>query len=183
MRKSECCLCICNKSINPIMSGLILVAIIAATQSTAAANINAGVGVIMRDVYKRFLKPNATPEEMLKPSRTLTVIYGAIAIGFSLWWQYGAGLALAAFTGFTFAIFPSLMGSLFLKNPSNQAATISIILGLMTSLYWGIFSSNWMTIAHTVFVTTGVSISIYVIISIIVKQTGPWWRASSSRNV
>jgi len=64
--------------------GIILAGLIAAFMSTFAANVNAGPAYIVNDIYKRFIKPDASQKTLVRLSylsSVLMVIIG-ISVGF-----------------------------------------------------------------------------------------------------
>jgi solute:Na+ symporter, SSS family len=63
--------------------GLVMAAIIAASMSSTAAELNALASTSVVDVYKRLIAPNADSRRTLKSSRLLTVFWGVFAIIFA----------------------------------------------------------------------------------------------------
>jgi SSS family transporter len=64
--------------------GLVLAAIISASMSSTSAELNALASTTMIDVYKRFIKKDASDSHYLKVSKLATVFWGIYAIGFAL---------------------------------------------------------------------------------------------------
>jgi SSS family transporter len=64
--------------------GLVLAAIISASMSSTSAELNALASTTMVDVYKRFIKKDASDNHYLKVSKIATVFWGIYAIGFAL---------------------------------------------------------------------------------------------------
>lgn len=64
--------------------GLVLAAIISASMSSTSAELNALASTTMIDVYKRFIKKDASDSHYLKVSKIATVFWGIYAIGFAL---------------------------------------------------------------------------------------------------
>lgn len=71
------------RDLSPIgVRGLMLVTFFAAFMSTISTQMNWGASYLTRDVYQRFLRPNATNAELIRASRWLSVlilVVGAIA--------------------------------------------------------------------------------------------------------
>ena len=66
----------------PIMLGLVVTSLIAAFMSTVSTSINWGASYLTNDIYRRFLKPNASQAELVMMGRLFSVlvtILGAIA--------------------------------------------------------------------------------------------------------
>ncbi|MEL6578411.1 MAG: sodium:solute symporter family protein [Cyanobacteria bacterium J06621_12] len=66
----------------PIMLGLVVTSLIAAFMSTVSTSINWGASYLTNDIYRRFLKPDASQAELVMMGRLFSVlvtIFGAIA--------------------------------------------------------------------------------------------------------
>ena len=59
--------------------GLVLAGLIAAFMSTFAANVNAGPAYIVNDIYKRFINPDASNEQLIKMSYFAS--FGVVIVG------------------------------------------------------------------------------------------------------
>jgi len=64
--------------------GIVLAGLIAAFMSTFAANVNAGPAYIVNDLYKKFIKPDASDKELVKMSylASFGVVLVGVTIGF-----------------------------------------------------------------------------------------------------
>jgi hypothetical protein len=66
----------------PVMLGLVVTSLIAAFMSTVSTSINWGASYLTNDIYRRFLKPNASQAELILVGQITSVIvtiFGAIA--------------------------------------------------------------------------------------------------------
>ncbi|MBE9047056.1 Na+:solute symporter [Pleurocapsales cyanobacterium LEGE 10410] len=66
----------------PVMLGLVVTSLIAAFMSTVSTSINWGASYLTNDIYRRFLKPDATQAELVATGRiasVLVTVFGAIA--------------------------------------------------------------------------------------------------------
>jgi Na+/proline symporter len=66
----------------PVMLGLVVTSLIAAFMSTVSTSINWGASYLTNDIYRRFLKPNASQAELVMVGRitsVLVTVFGAIA--------------------------------------------------------------------------------------------------------
>ncbi|MCC0175545.1 Na+:solute symporter [Waterburya agarophytonicola K14] len=66
----------------PVMLGLVVTSLIAAFMSTVSTSINWGASYLTNDLYRRFIKPNATQAELVMMGRiasVLVTVLGAIA--------------------------------------------------------------------------------------------------------
>jgi Na+/proline symporter len=64
--------------------GLILAAILSASMSSTAAELNALASVSVIDIYRRVFKPGKSDRHYLKVSKIVSVFWGAYAIGFAM---------------------------------------------------------------------------------------------------
>ena len=111
----------------PVMLGLVVTSLIAAFMSTVSTSINWGASYLTNDIYRRFLKPDATQAELVAVGRITSIIVtvlGAIAALYStdittvfrlviaigtgpglvlilrwFWWRINAAAELAAMVG------------------------------------------------------------------------------------
>jgi SSS family solute:Na+ symporter len=128
------------------MAGLVIAAICAAgTDST----FNSTSTLILRDIYVRYLRPNASEGESMVVLRTATVVFGilatVIAFGFEratnataaldVWWKWSGILG-----GGTLGLF--LLGRVSRRADGIGAAT-GVVLATLLSL-WMTFSKDWM---------------------------------------
>jgi len=65
------------------MVGLLLAVIFSGAMSSTSAELNALSSATMIDVYKRKIRPNASPKHYLNRSRLITLIWGIVAIAFA----------------------------------------------------------------------------------------------------
>lgn len=66
----------------PVMLGLVVTSLIAAFMSTVSTSINWGASYLTNDIYRRFIKPNASQAELVMMGRiasVLVTVFGAIA--------------------------------------------------------------------------------------------------------
>jgi Na+/proline symporter len=77
---------------NPLWRGLMLANILAVCQTTVSSVWNAMVSSITQDLYKGWLRPEATDRQLLKESRWMTVLLG-------FWTVFGAIFIIHRFTG------------------------------------------------------------------------------------
>ncbi len=87
------------------LAGLVLASLVAAFMSTISTHLNWGSSYVVNDVYKRFLRPQATDRQLVALGRVATVLLMVIAAvlglaletalqGFNILLQIGAGTGL-----------------------------------------------------------------------------------------
>lgn len=130
------------------VSGLVIAAIFAAAQSTLSSSINGAATLILQDLYRRYLRPQADRRECMRVLRTATVVYGLAGTGMALtmihvedtlkaWWSL-AGI----FGGGMLGLF--LLGMI--PRVRNNAALIGVGLGVLVILWMSLsprLSDGW----------------------------------------
>lgn len=123
------------------LRGLILVSLIAASMSTFDSTVNRGIGYFVRDIYQRYLRPQAGTRELIYTSwafgvcmvivgftlgyfvRSVNAIWGWIMMGLLggllvpmtlrfFWWRFnGTGFAVGTVVGLSGAILAKTLGA------------------------------------------------------------------------
>lgn len=113
----------------PGLRGLVLIALIAASMSTFDSNINLATGLVVRDLYQKYIRPKASTKELIYASwasvvllvlggfafalsvKSINDIWGWIIMGFGAgllaptilrfyWWRFnGGGFAIGTLSG------------------------------------------------------------------------------------
>jgi SSS family solute:Na+ symporter len=129
------------------MVGLVIGAVFAAAMSTLSGSLNSSATAAVTDFY-RPLRKDATPTELLRITRVLTLLFGLVQVAVALAGPYLARtvvesvLTIAGFTtGITLGVF---FLALFTTRVGGRAALLGLVLGLTlmigvafgTSLAW-----------------------------------------------
>ena len=72
---------LCAQLLPAGMLGLAVAAMFAATMSTLSGDYNVCAGVLTNDVYRRLMRPHATPRELVFVGRAMTLLIGVIGLG------------------------------------------------------------------------------------------------------
>ncbi|HBY57133.1 MAG TPA: sodium:solute symporter [Candidatus Atribacteria bacterium] len=125
------------KAISPVSAAYLLLTTVAASISTATATHIAGSSMIFRDIYQRIFRPNAKPEEMVTPSRVISLVFGIVCLG--LCFFPGGPVYLFAFGCAWLA--PSaiiVFLGMYWKRTTNKGAFIGGIIGILFLSVWTI---------------------------------------------
>ena len=127
----------------PGVTGLLIASIFAAAMSTISTSLNSSATILMTDVYKRYMRPDATEKQMMKALYVGTLAWGtlgtliAIALIFSqegildAWWTLQG-----IFAGGMLGLF--LLGFIS-RRVGNAAAVTGVIVGTLVIA--------WMTLS------------------------------------
>lgn len=161
-------------SMHPVLAAFMMMAVLAATQSTANAIILGCSTIISRDFIAR-LFPKAN---LLNVAKWTTLAVGIASILLAIFFKQGALYGLALMGTFVVPVLPPLAATVLwprwiTKEASASAMAVSCVVGL----YWHFATDLWKTVAHTMFVTFFVSAIVMIVVNIVVKFTGPWWKS------
>ncbi|MFQ5962324.1 MAG: sodium:solute symporter [Candidatus Methylomirabilales bacterium] len=124
------------------VTGLLIAALFAAAMSSLDTSLNSSATILMSDIYRRFVRTDASDAEQLRFLRTITVVLGVLGTSTALlmisikstldvWWNL-AGI----FSGGMLGLF--LLGALSRRTGSVQAG-IGMVLGILV-IVWAAFS-------------------------------------------
>ena len=125
-----------------VISGILLAAILAASMSTASAQMLSAASSLAADVYKPYVRKNkAGDKEMFWVSRAAVVIISVIAVAIASNPDAGTIMSLVsnAWAIFGAAFGPAIMLSLFWKRFNFAGAIAGILVGGAVDILWLIF--------------------------------------------
>lgn len=126
----------------PAFSGFTLAAIIAAVVSTADSILTAATSHVVNDVYVRYInkdKPDApeTQRKLLKLSKIITVMIGAVSVIIALAIPSVLSLLNYSYTLFTAGVFTPVVAGLMWKKATTAGALAGLFSGLLfVALGW-----------------------------------------------
>lgn len=126
-----------NVLFNPIISGFLLAAVLAAIMSTISSQLLVTASAVTEDFYKTFLRRNASDRELVLIGR-LAVLTVAI-IAFILSYTKNStilGLVSHAWAGFGSAFGPAILLSLYWKRMTKWGALAGMLVGGLTVIIW-----------------------------------------------
>ncbi len=127
----------------PLFLGMILVAtMMAVVVSTADSFLLIPATNLTRDVYQRFLKPDASDRQVVFTSRAVILVLGLVA--YMLVEQFPTILSAAytAYLVYGSAITPALLAAFLWKRATKEGAVASILTGTIVTLVWTFYLSN-----------------------------------------
>ena len=122
---------------NPWVAGVILAAILAAVMSTLSCQLLVCSSTLTEDLYKSFLRKNATQNELVWVGRLMVLAISVLAIVLAMNPESKVlGLVAYAWAGFGAAFGPLILLSLFWKRMTLNGALVGMIVGAVTVIVW-----------------------------------------------
>lgn len=158
---------------HPLVAGVLLSAILAATMSTADSQLLVTASAISEDVYKAFIKPHASDKELINISKITVVVVAVVAIMIGLNPESSIfGLVSYAWSGFGSAFGPTVVMSLYWRRMTKKGAIGGVIVGGLVSIIWGMLKSRG-GIFSVYEIVPGMIASFIVIIIVSLLDTPP----------
>lgn len=122
---------------HPFIGGFLLTAILAAVMSTISSQLLVTSSSLTEDIYKAFIRPKASPKQLLIASRVSVLIVAVVALLLSLQPKDSIlNLVGNAWAGFGAAFGPLVLLALMHKKSTWQGAFSGMLVGGLTVLLW-----------------------------------------------
>ncbi|MDY0386410.1 MAG: sodium:solute symporter family protein [Methanolobus sp.] len=122
------------ESLSPLGIGLASIGLAAAAMSSADTFAASGGSCISRDIYQRYIKPDATMKQMMSVNRISVLIIVALATILSFYINSIIDVIhIATFIASASYFFP-LMGGLFWKRATKEGALAGLIVGAVAQI-------------------------------------------------
>lgn len=122
---------------NPWVAGIVLSAILAAVMSTLSCQLLVCSSALTEDLYKGFLRQNASQKELVWIGRVMVLVIALIAIMLAVNPDNRVlGLVSYAWAGFGAAFGPVVLFSVCWKRMTRNGALMGMIIGAATVLIW-----------------------------------------------
>ena len=151
------------------LGGLVIASYIAIVMSTADSCLIGPVAIITKDIYKKYLKPDASQSDMIRFARITTIILriGTIAGAFLV--PNIFDLIIYAYTFGAAGIFFPMLGLLFWKRTTATGAFWSIILGGTSAVIWTVAGEPMCFASSSI--GWAISLPVLVIVSLVTKHS------------
>lgn len=128
---------------NPWIAGIITAAILSAIMSTIDSQLLVSSSVISEDIYRQFIRPDATQKELLRVSRGAVVVIAILALIIASDRESRVlDLVSYAWAGFGAAFGPVIVFSLFWRRMTALSALIGMLIGAITVVVWSNLSGG-----------------------------------------
>ncbi len=122
---------------NPWIAGIVLAAILAAVMSTLSCQLLVCSTTLTEDLYKAFLRKDASQNELVWVGRLMVLAIAVLAIILAMNPDSKVlGLVAYAWAGFGAAFGPLIILSLFWKRMTLNGALVGMIVGALTVIIW-----------------------------------------------
>ncbi len=128
---------------NPWIAGVLLSAILAAVMSTLSCQLLVCSSAITEDLYKPFLRKNASQRELVWVGRLMVLLIAVIAIAVAMNPENRVlGLVSYAWAGFGAAFGPVVLLSVLWPRMTRNGALAGMLVGAITVIVWKQF--GWL---------------------------------------
>lgn len=118
------------------LGAVVLTTIMAIVISTAISYLLVPATALVRDLYQRFINPEASERSLVWILRAVVVALGGVAYVISTYSEKFLEVALRAYTIYGAGITPALVAALVWRRATTAGALSSIVLGVGTTLLW-----------------------------------------------
>lgn len=128
---------------NPWVAGIITAAILSAIMSTIDSQLLVSSSVISEDIYRVFIRPQASQKELLAVSRGAVIVIALLALLIASDRESRVlDLVSYAWAGFGAAFGPVIVFSLFWRKMTALSALIGMLIGALTVVIWSNISGG-----------------------------------------
>lgn len=147
---------------NPWIAGVLLSAILAAVMSTLSCQLLVCSSAITEDLYKPFLRKNASQQELVWVGRAMVLLISLIAIAVAVNPENRVlGLVSYAWAGFGAAFGPVVLLSVLWSRMTRNGALAGMLVGALTVIVWKQF--GWLGLYEIIpgFLFSGLAILVF----------------------
>ena len=128
---------VAGKLLPAAATGLVMAAIMAAIMSTADSLLLQTGSIASRDLYERFINPEATERQMVVVSRALVIVLAAIGYGVALYEPPSVfSIVIFATSVLGSAFLPSYVCAVWWKKANTPGALASMVVGATVAFVW-----------------------------------------------
>ncbi|MEA1894768.1 MAG: sodium:solute symporter family protein [Euryarchaeota archaeon] len=165
---------------SPVAIALIAIGFAAAAMSCADTFATSGASCVSRDIYQRFIKPDATMKEMRTMNRALIVVMLIISAAISMRVETILDAVIMATVIGTSSYFFPIMGALFWKRATAKGAFAGLVIGGTTQIGLIIAEATYIEkldaispflIEHGVIIAVSLSAISFITVSLATKRS------------
>ncbi len=158
-----------------LLGALLLTTIMAIILSTAGSYLLAPATCIVRDIYQRFVNPEASERTLVWLLRGTVVLLGIAAYYLSTLSDEFLSVALLAYTIYGAGITPALIAAFVWRRATAAGALASILTGTAVTLLWKVVQGSLGTLGelHEVVPAIVASVLALVVVSLATPRSPP----------
>ena len=158
----------------PAVTGIVMAAIMAAIMSTADSILLQTGTVASRDVYQRFVNPNASDKQMVTVSRVMVLAIAVVGFVVAVVQPPGV-FSIVIFTTSVLgsAFLPAYVCAVWWKGANAPGTLASMCGGAVTAFVWELVSLNEITGWHPMLAGVTVSAALMVAVSLATRHSHP----------
>jgi sodium/proline symporter len=127
---------------NPWIAGFLLVAVLSAIMSTISSQLLIAASALSEDVYKGFIRKNASQKELMLVVRLAVLLISIFATMLALNPESSVlSLVAYAWAGFGAVFGPAIILSLFWKKTTKNGVLAGMLVGGVTVILWSLLST------------------------------------------
>lgn len=149
------------------LGALLLTTIMSVIVSTAISYLLVPATAIVRDIYQRFINPQADEKKLVWLLRALVVVLGVIAYVISTYSEKFLEVALRAYTIYGTGVTPALVAALIWKRATATGAVSSIAGGVLVTLFWEFGGYGESTGVDPVIPAISASVLLLIVVSLV----------------
>ena len=156
------------------VTGLVMAAIMAAIMSTADSLLLQTGSIASRDLYQRFINPEASERQMVWVSRGLVVLIGVVGYGVALVQPptvFGIVIFVTSILGSAFL--PAYFCAVWWKKANTPGALVSMVTGATVALVWELAGLATVTSLHPMLAGLGSSTLAMIVVSLATQRVAP----------
>ena len=151
------------------LAGIVIAAYIAAIMSSADSCLMGPVAIFTNDIYKRYLRPDSSEQELVRIARYATIILGIFAILIAYLIPDVLELINLAYTFGSAGLFFPMLGLLFWQRTTAKGAYWSMLLGGSSAVIWSV-AGNPMGFASS-YLGWVIGLPVLVIVSLVTEHS------------
>ncbi len=155
------------------LGALLLTTIMAIVLSTAASYLLAPATCLVRDIYQRFINPQASERSLVLLLRVVVVVLGAAAFYLSTLSPEFLSVALLAYTIYGAGITPALIAAFYWRRATGAGAVASILSGTAVTLLWKYFQEDLGALASVDAVLPAILASVIALVAVSLATSPP----------
>lgn len=125
---------------HPLISGILLVVVLAAIMSTVDSLLLLASSAIVRDTMQRIVGSTRSESELSNYGKVITIVIGVVGIAFAIpEAQFIFWFVLFAWSGLGAAFGPATLGLLYYRKITRAGVIAGMLGGFLTSVIWVLF--------------------------------------------